>query len=164
MKVKLTFFVAAMLALMATGSAMAGGRIYKWTDEKGVTHYGESIPPEYRDQAATEMNQRGLALRKILYPSLLGRCGRNVVFGQNVVRPPGEDAVPAVTCSDAVQDESTCRLQGSRSGRYEADLTALGMQPGHVAVDVPSRSILPGECCPVGYVPQFTQVGLNFAN
>jgi len=27
----------------------------------------------------------GLALRKALYPSLLGSCGRNVVFGQNVV-------------------------------------------------------------------------------
>jgi acetyltransferase-like isoleucine patch superfamily enzyme len=27
----------------------------------------------------------GLALRKTLYPRLLGRCGRNVVFGQNVV-------------------------------------------------------------------------------
>ena len=27
----------------------------------------------------------GLALRKTLYRSLLGSCGRNVVFGQNVV-------------------------------------------------------------------------------
>jgi acetyltransferase-like isoleucine patch superfamily enzyme len=27
----------------------------------------------------------GLALRKLLYPRLLGACGRNVVFGQNVV-------------------------------------------------------------------------------
>lgn len=27
----------------------------------------------------------GLALRKALYPALLGSCGRNVVFGQNVV-------------------------------------------------------------------------------
>jgi acetyltransferase-like isoleucine patch superfamily enzyme len=27
----------------------------------------------------------GLVLRKSLYPALLGRCGRNVVFGQNVV-------------------------------------------------------------------------------
>ena len=27
----------------------------------------------------------GLGLRKILYPMLLGSCGRNVVFGQNVV-------------------------------------------------------------------------------
>ena len=27
----------------------------------------------------------GFALRKVLYPKLLGSCGRNVVFGQNVV-------------------------------------------------------------------------------
>src|SRR5262249_13168790 len=27
----------------------------------------------------------GLRLRKLLYPTLLGSCGRNVVFGQNVV-------------------------------------------------------------------------------
>jgi acetyltransferase-like isoleucine patch superfamily enzyme len=27
----------------------------------------------------------GLAIRQVLYPSLLGACGRNVVFGQNVV-------------------------------------------------------------------------------
>src|SRR3954463_14196443 len=27
----------------------------------------------------------GLALRKTLFPSLLGSCGRNVIFGQNVV-------------------------------------------------------------------------------
>jgi len=27
----------------------------------------------------------GLALRKVLYPLLLGSCGRNVIFGQNVV-------------------------------------------------------------------------------
>jgi acetyltransferase-like isoleucine patch superfamily enzyme len=27
----------------------------------------------------------GLALRKVLYPLLMGSCGRNVVFGQNVV-------------------------------------------------------------------------------
>jgi acetyltransferase-like isoleucine patch superfamily enzyme len=27
----------------------------------------------------------GFALRKVLYPTLLGACGRNVIFGQNVV-------------------------------------------------------------------------------
>ena len=35
----------------------------------------------------------GFALRKTFYPSLLGACGRNVVFGQNVVlRHPGQDS------------------------------------------------------------------------
>jgi acetyltransferase-like isoleucine patch superfamily enzyme len=46
----------------------------------------------------------GLALRRALYPSLLGRCGRNVVFGQNVVlRHPhririGDDVVVDDNC------------------------------------------------------------------
>lgn len=46
----------------------------------------------------------GLALRKLLYPRLLGACGRNVVFGQNVVvRHPhkiriGDDVVVDDNC------------------------------------------------------------------
>lgn len=45
--------------------AKPAGGIYKWVDDKGVTHYGQSIPPEYRDNAATEMNRRGLTVREI---------------------------------------------------------------------------------------------------
>jgi hypothetical protein len=37
---------------------------YKWVDEHGVTHYGDSIPPEYRDRANIEMNKRGVILKK----------------------------------------------------------------------------------------------------
>jgi hypothetical protein len=40
-------------------------RIYKWVDDKGVTHYGQVIPPEYRDQQAAEMNKRGVTLKRI---------------------------------------------------------------------------------------------------
>jgi acetyltransferase-like isoleucine patch superfamily enzyme len=46
----------------------------------------------------------GLALRKTLFPSLLGACGRNVIFGQNVVlRHPhkiriGDDVVIDDNC------------------------------------------------------------------
>src|SRR6187399_1143523 len=35
--------------------------------------------------AQARVGALGLALRKALYPRLLGSCGRNVVFGQNVV-------------------------------------------------------------------------------
>jgi acetyltransferase-like isoleucine patch superfamily enzyme len=55
----------------------------------------------------------GLALRKALYPRLLGACGRNVVFGQNVVlRHPhkirlGNDVVVDDNCLlDAKGDEN----------------------------------------------------------
>jgi acetyltransferase-like isoleucine patch superfamily enzyme len=54
----------------------------------------------------------GLALRKTLYPSLLGSCGRNVVFGQNVVlRHPhkihvGDDVVIDDNCLIDAKGES----------------------------------------------------------
>ena len=55
-----------VLALTNTaGAVQAGERIYKWVDEKGVTHYGQAIPTEYRDQAASEMNKHGLTVKRI---------------------------------------------------------------------------------------------------
>jgi acetyltransferase-like isoleucine patch superfamily enzyme len=48
----------------------------------------------------------GLALRKALYPSLLGSCGRNVVFGQHVVlRHPHK-----ITIGDDVVIDDNCLL------------------------------------------------------
>ena len=62
----------------------------------------------------------GLALRKALYPKLLGSCGRNVVFGQNVtLRHPhkvhiGDNVVIDDNCLiDAKGDTNT----GIRMGR-----------------------------------------------
>ena len=56
----------------------------------------------------------GLALRRVLYPLLLGACGRNVTFGQNVVlRHPhkiriGDDVVVDDNCLlDAKGDSNT---------------------------------------------------------
>jgi len=45
--------------------AVGAAKIFKWVDEKGVTHYGETIPPEYKDQASTEMSKHGITVRKI---------------------------------------------------------------------------------------------------
>lgn len=62
----------------------------------------------------------GLALRKALYPLLLGACGRNVVFGQNVVlRHPhkiriGDDVVIDDNC---LMDAKGSSNAGIRIGR-----------------------------------------------
>jgi acetyltransferase-like isoleucine patch superfamily enzyme len=62
----------------------------------------------------------GFVLRKALYPTLLGRCGRNVLFGQNVVlRHPQK-----IEIDDNVVIDDNCLLdakgesnQGIRIGR-----------------------------------------------
>ena len=59
----------------------------------------------------------GLVLRKALYPSLLGSCGRNVVFGQNVVlRHPhkihvGDDVVIDDNCLIDAKGESNAGIR-----------------------------------------------------
>ncbi len=45
--------------------AVGAAKIFKWVDEKGVTHYGETIPPEYKNQASTEMSKHGVTVRKV---------------------------------------------------------------------------------------------------
>lgn len=56
--------VVAGLALALAFTDATAAKIFKWTDERGVTHYGEIIPPEYKDQAALEMSSHGITIRK----------------------------------------------------------------------------------------------------
>ena len=82
----------------------------------------------------------GLALRKTLYPSLLGGCGRNVVFGQNVVlRHPhkiriGDNVVIDDNCLlDAKGDANRGITIGS--GVFIGRNTILSCKNGNIQVD-----------------------------
>ena len=54
--------VVAATALLSIGSAQGQhrARTYKWTDEKGVVHYGDAIPPEYANRDRTLLNEHGV--------------------------------------------------------------------------------------------------------
>jgi len=47
----------------ATGTSPEKGGILKWVDEKGVTHYGDSIPPEYANRSNSVMDKSGRVVR-----------------------------------------------------------------------------------------------------
>lgn len=47
-----------MCAMALTLSAEA--KLYKWVDDKGTTHYGEVIPPEYANKDRETLNKSGL--------------------------------------------------------------------------------------------------------
>jgi chromosome segregation ATPase len=53
------------LALMATllPHAKAEGKIVKWVDDKGVTHYGDKLPAEAAGHSNSEMNKTGLVVK-----------------------------------------------------------------------------------------------------
>lgn len=65
-----------LLAALILGtffSLPASAKLYKWVDEKGTTHYGETIPPEYAGQDRAELNKEGRVVKKqdVLTPEQL---------------------------------------------------------------------------------------------
>jgi len=62
------------LAIVLSGCILAGQALaqsstdkrqtYKWTDEKGVTHYGDSVPAEYSQREQRVLNKQGVEVQK----------------------------------------------------------------------------------------------------
>lgn len=56
-----------LLAALIAGLAFslpASAKMYKWVDDQGVTHYGETIPPEYANKDRAELNKAGRTVKK----------------------------------------------------------------------------------------------------
>lgn len=50
----------------AAGNTTGKGAVtYKWTDEQGVVHYGDTVPPQYAQQERSVLNSRGVEVRKL---------------------------------------------------------------------------------------------------
>ena len=54
---KSKIFFALIVGSLLSFSAQA--KLYKWVDDKGVTHYGETIPQEYANRDRSELNKSG---------------------------------------------------------------------------------------------------------
>jgi Domain of unknown function (DUF4124) len=61
---KLHLSLAALLLCAGTAALAAQGTdgkpLYKWTDKEGVTHYGDSIPPQYVKQERRVLNRQAV--------------------------------------------------------------------------------------------------------
>src|SRR5581483_9453204 len=54
--------MAAVAGLTLAWTAAIGATTYKWTDNQGVVHYGDSIPPQYAEKAHETLNAQGVAV------------------------------------------------------------------------------------------------------
>ena len=53
----------AILLLMAS-SAYADGKIVKWVDSNGITHYGDKLPAQEAGRSNSEINNQGIVVKK----------------------------------------------------------------------------------------------------
>ncbi|MEM7612601.1 MAG: DUF4124 domain-containing protein [Pseudomonadota bacterium] len=59
--VPLVALVAAPVAIAASNSQP----VYRWVDENGVVHFGDSIPAQYAEQEKQILNERGVTIGRI---------------------------------------------------------------------------------------------------
>jgi hypothetical protein len=62
-----TLVPASILAIVALTLAQStdAETLYRWTDDKGVVHYTDSIPPEYADEGRNKLDSRGFAVETV---------------------------------------------------------------------------------------------------
>ena len=57
-------FSTCLVLLVVAFSTTAEAKLYKWVDDKGVTHYGEVIPPEYANKSNALLSDKGRVIKK----------------------------------------------------------------------------------------------------
>jgi hypothetical protein len=64
MRLKRFLLFGVFLAGLLPATALAT-TLYKWTDENGVVHYSDKLPPDNSKQKHEELNQRGITTREV---------------------------------------------------------------------------------------------------
>jgi len=60
----LAIVLAGLILSPAVSAQDKGKQTYKWVDEKGVIHYGDSIPSEYSQRESQVLNSQGVEVQK----------------------------------------------------------------------------------------------------
>ncbi len=63
--VVLAALCAVATVVSAADSKSKGKELYKWVDEKGVVHYGDSVPAQYSKQERRVLNEQGVEVRRL---------------------------------------------------------------------------------------------------
>lgn len=57
--------IGALVLLTSTAAARDEQNVYKWTDDDGTVHYGDSIPPEFAERPKQRLNDQGVAVEHL---------------------------------------------------------------------------------------------------
>src|SRR3982751_3282934 len=67
MRNAVSFLAIALVGLLSSLPSAAEDKVkqtYKWVDDKGVIHYGDSIPSEYSQRESHVLNAQGVEVQK----------------------------------------------------------------------------------------------------
>jgi hypothetical protein len=111
---------AGLAPVAANAGPDKGGVVYKWTDEQGVIHYGDSIPPQYAQKERAVLNSRGIQVRKLDAQRSPEQAAAEARTQQSVLRQKQHDAFlinnyTSVKDIEALRDVRLDQLHGQKS-------------------------------------------------
>jgi Domain of unknown function (DUF4124) len=103
----------------ATHSASDKGVAYRWTDEQGVVHYGDHIPPQYANQERTILNSQGVEVGHLEGEKSAEQQAADARDRQALMKQKQHDAYLVSTYAsvkdiEALRDVRLDQLQGQR--------------------------------------------------
>jgi hypothetical protein len=117
----LVAFIGWVPAAASAGNTSGGKDVvtYRWTDEQGVVHYGDSIPPQYAQKERAVLNSRGVEVRKLDAQKSAEQLAADEHAQQNVLKQRQHDAFlmntyTSVKDIEALRDLRLEQLHGQR--------------------------------------------------
>ena len=94
--------------------------VYRWTDEQGIVHYGDRVPPQYAQKERTVLNSRGVEVGKVDAQKTPEQAAAEARVQQDVVRRKQHDAYlinnyTSVKDIEALRDVRLDQLHGQKS-------------------------------------------------
>jgi hypothetical protein len=110
----------AVAANAAPGSSASKGIAYRWTDEQGVVHYGDRIPPQYAEKERTVLNAQGVEVRKLDAQKSADQAAADARAQQTLLRQKQHDAFlitnyTSVKDIEAIRDTRLDQVQGQQT-------------------------------------------------
>ena len=96
------------------------GIAYRWTDEQGVVHYGDRIPPQYAQKERAVLNSQGVEVRRLDAQKTPEQAAAEARTQQIVLRQKQHDAFlvtnyTSVTDIEALRDVRLDQLQAQKT-------------------------------------------------
>jgi Domain of unknown function (DUF4124) len=119
----------AMILLLALGGLTAQARAatdtsksltYRWVDEQGVVHYGDSIPPQYAQKEGSVLNNRGVEIRRLEAQKTPEQLAADARMKEEILRQKQHDNFLLTTYTsvkdiEALRDLRLEQLRGQRA-------------------------------------------------
>lgn len=115
-------------ALCAAVSLNAEAKLFKWVDNNGTTHYGETIPPEYANKDAVKLDKGRIEKREDKNTSVQKAAQKDPVAEKARIEAERHDNALINTYSsekeiDLARDRNLQQIE-ARTGSYTTMLTS----------------------------------------